>query len=288
MKIFLDCYPCFLKQALECTKMSDGNPEVQKKVLNRTMEILSEMDLNLSPPQIARDIYREIHAITGKDDPYMEIREKDNRQMMEVYHDIRERILKDKDSLLLACKLAAGGNIIDSGTGERKKDHTLSDVEDILITLPEINDFPALIHELENSSSLLYLGDNSGEIVMDRLFIEAIKKDYPHLAIHFAVRGAPVINDIVLKDAQDTGIDELCGIVSNGDCSPGTDLRFCSEEFKDLFNSVDLIISKGQGNYETISDLDKNIFHLLIAKCKVVARHLEVDQGSMIIKKGSA
>ncbi len=287
MRVFLDCFPCFLKQALECAKFSTDDAGLQKEVLNRVMNILISLDYTDTPPHIAREVYKEIKRITKNEDPYHEIRVRDNKQMMEVYDNIRCRILEGKNAIYLACKLAAGGNIIDSGAGKRKDNHTKEDVEEILNIEPAIDDFAGLKNEMNGASTILYLGDNSGEIVLDKLFIEIIKKENPDIKIYYGVRGEPVINDIIEEDAMEVDIGKFCDVISNGDSSPGTNLSYCSDEFREVFNNADLIISKGQGNYETLSDVkNKNIYFLLIAKCPVIARHIGIEVGSMVIKAG--
>ncbi|MFC2091862.1 DUF89 domain-containing protein [Elusimicrobiota bacterium] len=288
MKIYLDCIPCFVRQALECAKISSDDTELRKEVLNNVMQILIELNYDFSPPDVARDIYSKIKEITGIADPYEKIRDQDNRKMLEFYDSIASSILEYENALFLSCKLAAGGNIIDSGVGKKRDMHTENDLERILRILPAVNDFSDLVDELRRTKTLLYLGDNAGEIVMDKLFINAIKRDFPLIKVYYAVRGGAVINDVTIKDARQVALDEVCEIIDNGDCSPGTNLSLCSDEFNDIFNDADMIIAKGQGNFETLSYIkDKNLFFLLLVKCSVIARHLGVEAGSMIIKKAN-
>ena len=289
MNIFLDCFPCFLKQALECARLSTDDPAQQKRIINIIMRILIDLDYKETPPHIARKIYRVIKDITSNDDPYAPIRKKDNKEMLAIYDLISEIISREKDRLYAACRIAAGINIIDSGTGRRKKDHGIEDIRRILHADPVIDDFEYFIDDLRNSKSLLYLGDNSGEIVLDKLFISIIQNNFSDLNIYFAVRGESVINDVTIDDARDTGMHDICNVISNGDSAPGTDIMHCSQEFCDIFNNADIIISKGQGNYETLSDKTAaNIYYMLVAKCHVIAEHLGVEVGSIIIKKGEA
>lgn len=286
MKIFIDCYPCFVRQALECARLSTDEPRLQRKVLDEVMKILISIEKFENPPQVARKVYKRIKEITGNYDPYKEIRKQDNKKMAAVYDEIREEVLKDSKSLYMACKLAAGGNAIDSGIGEARKAHGHDNIHKVLDIEPSVNDFQELKSDINNASFLLYLGDNSGEILMDKLFIEAIKKENPNLDIYYAVRGEPIINDVTLEDAENTGIGEFCKVISNGDYAPGTVLNKCSEEFIEKFNQADLIISKGQGNYETLSNIgeEKNYF-VLLAKCPVIAEDIGVKKGSLVIKR---
>ncbi len=285
MKTFLDCFPCFLKQAIECARLSSDDPHIHRKTADRIMKILLNLDAGLSPPSIAREVYAEIKNITGNEDPYCQIKKKDNRQMMDMYKEMK-KLISGKNSLYMACKISAGGNMIDSGTGRRKDSHGSKEINDILKTEPVQDDFRQLEEGLENSRNLLFIGDNAGEIVADKLLIREIQDKCPKLNIKYAVRELPVINDATMNDALEVGMDKLCEIISNGDSAPGTELRKCSKKFKEIFSDADLIISKGQGNFETLSgNADNRIFFLLIAKCPVIAQHLDVPIGSMLIKK---
>jgi len=286
VKTCLDCFPCFLKQALECSRMHDsGNDGLHRKVLSRVMNILETAEVSDTPPLIARNVYSIIRDCVGKKDLYERVRYEDNRQMLEIYEEVKSLAGKG-DFLYSACRLSAGFNIVDSGAGKRKTSHGIRDIRKILSTEPAVDDFNELREELSCAGRILIIGDNSGEIVMDRLFIEALKEEYPGLDIFYGVRGVPVINDVVFADAVQTGIDKICKVIPNGDSSPGTVLEFCSDEFNRCFNNADIIISKGQGNYETLSDSEKNIYFLLTVKCPVIARHTNIETGGLVIMKG--
>ena len=146
-----------------------------------------------------------------------------------------------------------------------------------------INHTKKLIHELQHSNILLYIGDNCGEICLDKLLIQKIKSLNPSLNIYFAVRGKPVINDSIEQDAYLVGIDQYAQIISNGDGSLGTVLERTSKAFQEIYDSADLILSKGQANYESLSDArDKNIYFLLMTKCSVIAENIGVPEKSLI------
>jgi uncharacterized protein with ATP-grasp and redox domains len=274
-----------MNQALVSSRMSTEKVEIHKKILDRVMELLMTKSFDTPPPAIARDIYKIIREETKNNDPYREVKIKDNREMLNILPYFKSVIKNHKDPLIKACKLAIAGNQIDSGTGKRKESHDHKDIENILKRTPAIDHFNEMKESLAKSNTVLYIGDNSGEIVLDRLFIEQIKKDFPDLKIIYAVRGRPVINDVTIIDAKISGIIDFCDVIDNGDSAPGTDLKYCSKEFKDYFDSADMIIAKGQGNYETLSGVKKdNIYFLLMAKCHVIARHLNCRTGSMVIK----
>jgi len=139
--------------------------------------------------------------------------------------------------------------------------------------------FEELKKALSEAESVLYLGDNAGESVLDRILIEEIKAP-----VIYAVRDIPVLNDATYDDAVASGIGESAEIVSSGTTAPGTILRTCNDNFLEIFRNADVVISKGQGNYEALSDVDRSIFFLLRAKCPVVAEDLGVKDGDLILK----
>jgi uncharacterized protein with ATP-grasp and redox domains len=145
--------------------------------------------------------------------------------------------------------------------------------------VPKEKQGPALRAALPLSKTLLYLGDNAGKIVMDRILLETIR----HPAVYFAVRGAPIINDATIDDAQAVGIDKIARIISNGDDAPGTILEAASPEFREVFDRADLVIAKGHGNFEGLYGIDKNIYYILMAKCDHVAAHLGVRKGDLVV-----
>ncbi len=143
----------------------------------------------------------------------------------------------------------------------------------------DLSSVEALKIKAESASRILYLGDNAGEIVLDRLLVEQL----PTEKVTFAVRGAPIINDATLEDAIAGGITELVDVMDNGSDMPGTILESCSEAFRKLFAQADIVIAKGQGNYETLSDADGHIFFLLKAKCPVIAKDIGCEVGDLVI-----
>ena len=133
---------------------------------------------------------------------------------------------------------------------------------------------------MREAKDILYLGDNAGEIVFDRLFIEQM----PHEKVTYVVRGEPIINDVTIEDAREVDMFDLVDVIDNGSDAPGTILETCSHEFQQRFASSDLVIAKGQGNYETLSDVNKRIFFLLQVKCPVIAKDIGFEVGSFIVK----
>lgn len=147
------------------------------------------------------------------------------------------------------------------------------------MTINHIEDLKA---DIKTSSSLLYLGDNCGEICLDKLLLKRIKDINPDITLYFATRGAAVVNDSILEDAYQVGIDEYATIISNGDSSLGTVLSRVSEEFLEIYHKVDIVIAKGQANFESLSEEKKNIYFLLMVKCGVISQYIGALEKSLV------
>ena len=279
MRTYYECMPCFANQVLKT--LATIEPNSKEIVLRKSMRALSEMDFSLSPPAMARIIFDIVERYGGAVDQYEQIRAESNKYVMGMIDDLRRIIDESSDRFETALRLAVAGNIIDFGARHDYTDDLIHDeVDEAAKAYINPDGIAALKSEIEQAEKILYLGDNAGEIVFDRLFIEEL----PREKIIFAVRGAPVLNDALLEDAQTVGITELVRVIANGAAVPGTILPLCSDEFRRVFDQADVVISKGQGNFETLSDVDKNIFFLLKVKCDVVARHLGMAKGDFVVK----
>jgi len=279
MKTYLDCIPCFVRQALEASKMATGNKIKQEKTLKAVLSELEKTSLkNKIPPQIARKVHRIVREVTKNNDPYKKVKDKYNRKALKMYPSLKRKVAKSKDRLLTATRLAIAGNIIDFGPGS--KFDLEKTIEDVLIQDFAINHFNQFRKMLNSSKKILYLGDNAGEIVFDRILLEELKDK----EITFVVKGGPIINDATVEDARFVGIDKIAKIevVSNGDPDTGPARR--SKEFINKLKDADLVISKGQGNYEALSEVDADIFFLLKVKCPLIARDIGAKVGDIVIK----
>jgi len=285
MRTYLDCIPCFVRQVLDSVKMTTDDEQVHEKVLREALRLASKMDLHQSPPAMAQKIHRFIRELTDVQDPYLQVKNRFNKFALKMYPDMKERIETSVEPLETAVRLAIAGNIIDlgvkSGLAESQVERTINR------SLTESLDMEAL-EEFRNATAqakdILYLGDNAGEIVFDRLLIEQL----PCKNITFVVKAGPIINDATMQDAEMTGLTDMVSVIDNGSDAPGTILQNCSQEFRRRFNEADLVIAKGQGNYETLSDADKNMFFVLKAKCPVIAQHLGCEIGCLVLTKNNA
>lgn len=278
MKAALDCYPCFFLQALKTSRIVTSDEKKILEILNEVSVTLPRIPFDVTPSEIGRQVYRIISARTGVKDPYRKLKDESIRQALSLYPEMKKLIESSKDRLMTAVRLSIAGNIIDFGA--HAKFDLKKDIERILSQDFAINHYPQFCKALARAKKILYLADNAGETVFDRLLIEEL-----HKPLLYAVRESPIINDATREDALLSGITEVAEIISSGCDAPGNILKFCSEEFLKAYQSADLIISKGQGNYEGLSDEKRPIFFLLKAKCSAIARELRVEEGSIILAK---
>ena len=247
-----------------------------KKLLDEVGSMIKDLPLESSPPATGDLIYNKIREITGVDDPYKIIKKETINEAKSLYPELKRIIEESDDRLLTAVRIAIAGNVIDFGVGHEF--NIAEDVQSILDQKFGILHFDEFQISLEKAESILYLSDNSGESVFDKLLIEELGKP-----VAYVVRDVPVINDVTMKDAIDSGLDTVAELISSGSSAPAIILNLCSGEFLDRFEKADMIISKGQGNYEGLSGIDKPIFFLLKAKCHVLAKDLGVNKGDIVL-----
>lgn len=282
MKTYFDCIPCFCRQTLDALRMVTDDSAIQERVLREVLRLASTMDLAQSPPEMGWKIHRLIREATGNPDPYAAVKRRFNQLALEFYPKLLEQVQQSENSFETAVRLAIAGNVIDFGVNPGLEEGEMQ--QSVLDALKAPLDERALYDlqsSIENAMDILYLGDNTGEIVFDRLLIEQM----PEEKVTFVVRGSPVINDATMEDAEMTGITKLVSVIDNGSDAPATILESCSSEFRRRFEQADLIIAKGQGNYETLSDVKKNIFFLLKIKCPVIAEEIGSEVGSFVVKR---
>ena len=282
MRTYIDCMPCFIRQALEAVRHATDDAAVHEAVLRRVMELAGKMDMGQSPPVIGQQIHRWVRDFSGQPDPYRKVKQRFNELALALYPELRERVNCADDPLETAVRLAIAGNIIDFGVfGSMEPAKLHQTIDECLSANFDVAALEEFRQAVQLAERILYLADNAGEIVFDRLLIEQL----PAEKVRVAVKGSPIINDATMTDADAVGLPSLVEVIDNGSDAPGTLLKSCSEHFRYIFENADLIIAKGQGNYETLSDVDKPIYFLLQVKCPVIADHLERDIGQMMFHK---
>ncbi len=267
MRTSPDCLPCFKKQAAYAAGLATASPEMQNEIMASAAGIISSFDLELSPPENAVYLYRMIAEQTGNPDIFADLKNLSNQTVLKMLPDLENKISQAADPLRTAALLTLAGNIIDYGSHQDFDVNRA--VDECLNKDLAIDAIDELRTDLRRAGKILYLGDNCGELVFDRLLIKQFDQE-----VTLAVKEKPIINDALPADAEECGLGGLCRIISNGTDCPGTPLRSCNNEFKKIFNEADLIISKGQGNFETLSEIPGPIYFFLMVKCEVVANHL--------------
>jgi len=279
VKTALECLSCYLRQAMQVARLSTDDTELQLEALRSVARLTSKMDMAKTPPENSIAVYRALAEITSCPDPYAAIKKESNHDALALHSQFAEMIAKAADPLAFALRLAIGGNIIDYGAmHDFDVDVALDRCLQVSYAVDDGSLLLARLRSLQGGAKILYLADNSGEIVYDSLVIQELTE--MGLDVTVAVKSAAIINDALMADACSAGIDNYATIIENGTSCPGTPLDRCSEEFLVAFTTADLILSKGQGNFETLSETEAEIFFLLTVKCPVVGAHLAEISGT--------
>ncbi len=288
MRTYLDCIPCFFRQALEAARVAGASQRTQRIILDKVAKIVPRFPLTSTPPEMARIIYEIVRKITHIEDPYKKIKIKSNKFALELYPELRRKISTSDDKLLKAVELSIAGNIIDYGVKnslnlEKELKKILKKEKPFKRAKGAFFDYLYFKRALNQAKTILYLADNAGEIVFDRILIEEIKRIDKNKETIYAVKERPIINDALVVDANECGIDKIAKVISCGSEAPGTILSLCSKEFLKVYRKADMIISKGQGNFEALSEEKRPIFFLFMAKCQVVANDVRCKAGDIIL-----
>lgn len=271
------CYFCFARNFERLIEQQVLSAQEKKALAAEMFSLFQNGRAGFSVPALSRELYKLFSERSGVADPYRKVKYDSNARLLYMYEAFRKRIDHSDNPFDTAVRLAVAGNIIDYGVSDS------FDLEQTL-EMVESSDFAVdhvayLQRRISGAKTILYLGDNAGEIVFDKLLIET----FHHPNVWYAVRGAPVINDVTREDALQVGMDEVAHVTDNGYDAPSTILERCSGQFLQLFKEADLVISKGQGNLEgLIEEQKRDIFFLLMVKCGVIADRLGVKEGSFV------
>ncbi len=267
--------------------MVTDDPAVHERVVRDTLRLAAEMPLDRSPPWMGQRIHRLLRDAVGNPDPYREVKQHSNGLALALYPTLKQRVRTSADPFATAVRMAIAGNVIDFGCRSRLDDHEVYQaIEDAMDPhAPGLDNgaIDDLRRAVEQAKDILYLADNAGEIVFDRLLIE----EMPTTRITLVTRGSPVINDATRADVEAAGLSPLVTVMDNGSDAPGTILESCSPSFRTRFGQCDLVIAKGQGNYETLRSEKPTVFFLFKAKCPVIARDAGREVGQMIVCSNS-
>ena len=278
-----ECMKCILDKNLE--KYPENTSEKEKVTYyQKLLKILAEAKMNTSAPVIVRDITVLQEEMFGMKDEYSEVKYHFNNVMLSYEDGIRAKIMQQEDPLKLAIAYAMVGNYIDFGAMQHVDEKALAQMLDNAVNIElDKEQYDRLKEDLKTGKKLVYLTDNCGEIVMDKLLMETIKKLYPQMDITVLVRGGAVLNEATMTDACQVGLPQIVTVMGNGTQIAGTCLEEISEEAKAVFDAADLVISKGQGNFESLRKCGENIYYMFLCKCEMFARIFDVPEFTGIL-----
>ncbi len=256
MRTTLDCVPCFVRQTSDATRIVSQEPVMHERILRDTLRLAAEMDLNNLHPAMAQRIHPSIRELTVIADPYHAAQERQSRLALELWSELQTMVGSATDRLAMAIRLAIAGNVIDFGVDGHVTEADLHRSLCHALAEPFVCNREQFRAAVARSNNILHLADNGGEIVFERLPAEQLAP----ARVTFAVRGAPILNDVMLADAQAVELTDHFEVIDDGSDAPGTILRECSAQFRQRFESADLMVAKGQGNFETIIDATRDIF----------------------------
>ncbi len=276
------CIACILNQVERVARINGLNRGEILELIRKVMTYLIDKDWDIPPPVLAEGVYRIVGNFLGKEDPYKEIKDFYTKSLLKIYNEIVKKVEKMDDPLKGALFVSVVGNSIDFGAEIReeiKADDILSMVSDVSFYIDRTNDF---IEELKEKKGLMIIGDNTGETVLDKVLIEILRKEIEGLEVYYVTRGRPVINDATLEDAIKAGINEVAVCMDDGNGIPGFYLPRVKDDVKDIFMSDIVVLSKGQGNFETLDNIDRKVYLSFKIKCTPVSRYLNVPVGSYV------
>ncbi|NJF26053.1 damage-control phosphatase [Thermococcus sp. Bubb.Bath] len=282
MKIHYECFACAADQCQRIVEMGTDDLELRKRGVIEAAKLMANIREDSVPAIFGSEVFLGVYGVIDNDDPFKGYKELSSKLAERVV----EELEKEELDLKTALKLAIIGNVIDFAVGY-SPEKIEEDVRTMLKEELYIDHSEELFNALKNAKSLLYLTDNCGEIYFDRLFLKKLKEVFPHFKVYIAGKEGPIINDATVEDLKNAGFEELGEVISTGTRIVGVPINIVSDEFKAVFEGADVIIAKGQGNFETLSEIkDGRVFYLLKAKCRPISRELNVPQGSLVCIRG--
>lgn len=272
-----------VRQAVEVAEIMTDDKALQEKIIKGGLAQVNKINFTETAPEIARGLHNFVKVVTDNPDPYKALKDLYNRIAEELVEELKlESLITESDNAFdTACRLSIAGNIIDFGVGIDIDKSGVHRSIDESLTSPIVGGSTDLLKaHVEKSNKILFLTDNAGEIVFDKLLMRQLPMD----RVTYVVKGGPIVNDATMEDAVDVGMTELVKVIDNGLDGQGTILQECSQAFLQAFEAADLILAKGQANYETLSDLnDPRIFYLLRAKCQSIADDIGCPKGAFVV-----
>jgi hypothetical protein len=283
MTIQPECIGCITAQSKRVCEAIHADEMLSEKIISYVETALKNADFTLSPPVIAAPLYEHMAVLANTDDLYEEQKQHASEQAKTYIPFLEETIQNSDDPIIAILKTAVVGNVIDLAA---EVSFDLHEAIMSVFNMPFAHDDTEILRStLSRAKTLLYIGDNAGEHIFDALAIRFLQKLYPQLSITYMVRGNPIINDVTMREAYEAGIEKICTVMDSGVPTPGFVYELASYEAQKCFNSADLIIAKGMGNYECMTPQQRHtICFLLKVKCSVVAASLNHEIGDIICK----
>ncbi|MGB9591309.1 MAG: damage-control phosphatase ARMT1 family protein [Candidatus Kryptoniota bacterium] len=275
MKLDPECIPCVVKQAYTTAKLLvPKNAELQFNIIKDVCRAVDSIDMNSAAPMFSSTMQSIIEKALGVKNPYKNVKEENIKKAERFIKYLEAMVNSAGDKLEMALRIAIMGNTIDLAANPNFS----IEQEVNRITANRINSKALMLlrTDLQEASTVLYIGDNYEEALFDKILLEQLKTK----KLVFAVRSYPILNDITLEDARNLGIDKICSVIESGSRIAGTDLGQCTPEFIDLFDNADVVIAKGQGNYETLMDVERRVYFLFKVKCEAIARRSGLSVGA--------
>ena len=275
------CVSCIINQSVKVADAINADEKLRDTLVSTVEDLSKEFSFKDTPPEIASYVYEKMSLLADKSDLYDEVKELSTQKALSFVPLLTQKLKNSPDKLLTATKIAVAGNVIDLAAAvEFDLDEELAKV---FYTDFAHDDLLKMRGELESAKTVLVIGDNVGEHIFDYMFVETLQELYPSVAFSYMVRGNPIINDVTMKEAKEAGFHTLCNLIDSGVNTPGFTYARANEKSKKLFDSADLVISKGMGNYECMNESHRsNICFLLKVKCSVVASSLNKEIGDII------
>lgn len=279
------CRECSRNKINIYTRLYKAPKQREQEIIGRAERYLDEEAVGLSAPRMMAGLLKILKEETGIKDPYEKIKKDYDLLLLGMEEKIRGNILRSEDPFTATLQYAIIGNYIDFGAFSEIDEAKLIELLDSYAEIDlDLKETEYLREELGRAGRILYITDNAGEIVLDKICIGILKELYPQLEVTVLVRGIPVLNDATLEDAELIGLDQIAGVISNGTDIPGTEYDQISEEARACMDSSDLCIAKGQGNFESLRECGKNIYYLFLCKCDLFVERFQVERLTPVLR----
>lgn len=284
MRVSANCIRCLVEKQEERVQKQPVDESEKAAYLKDVLCVIGQSDEETSAPELVEDITKVYEKYFGEEKDYHDIKRMHNQKMMDVEDSIWERIQEAEDEIERAMLYARAGNYIDYGAMKHVDETVLNTLlENVEKEKLDQKCYEKFLADMDQAKHLVYVTDNCGEIVMDKQLIRVLKERYPKLQITVLVRGKHVLNDATMEDAIQVGMTELVPVMENGTGIAGTSLRHINEESKHLLEEADVIIAKGQGNFESMYGCGLNIYYLFLCKCDFFAARFGLTKNAGVL-----